>query len=459
MPSPSPVEPALPKKRPLPNLLTQGFQLALRNWPFVVWAYAINLIFALLASVPLANGLGPFLDHSLGAERIAGTIDVSYLMALGRHFYDAGLIPLITSTAAWLNLLETLLLFLLFAGTIFVYVSAEPPRFSVLLRGGVAYFWRFVRAGLLAGCIAGLILGILLGARAAIMSSLGSVYVDRKLFYFSALSWAVVLLAAMLLRLWFDLVEVYIVRNVMDGESQVRHALLPAYRLLVRYFFRTAGGFLLIGFTGVSAVALCLIVWKDLVPAHQVWIGCLLAQTGLFVLMATRFWQRGLEAALVLSADPPILAEDEPTTLVEEEDLPVMTGIGGLSGLSEPTLRDLVAKLRSEPWAVPEATPRPTPPPIPVIEIKSPPMPAPVSASDPAVILGSLLSPHVTPVPTPTPIPVPTPTPMPTLPPLVDAVTLFERHASKFPLGGPRPEKPPLGDADKTPGGPGKPKP
>jgi hypothetical protein len=45
--------------RPLPSLLVQGFRLTLRNWPFVVWAYAVNLVFGLLAGIPFATGALP----------------------------------------------------------------------------------------------------------------------------------------------------------------------------------------------------------------------------------------------------------------------------------------------------------------------------------------------------------------------------------------------------------------
>jgi hypothetical protein len=391
-------------KRPLPNLLVQGFLLALRNWPFVVWAYAVNLFFGLLAGVPFAAGLAPFLDHSLAAQRIAGTVDLTYLGELAIHLRDTSFFPIALHTAGWLNLLQLLVLFLFFAGTIFVYVSAEPPRLSVLLRGGVAYFWRFVRAGILVGCIAGLILGVLFAARAALLARASAVYFDRKLFYYSAISGAVLLLVALLLRVWFDLVEVYIVRNAMDGERRAHRALLPALQILFRYFFRTAGSFLLIGVAGLSALALCLYLWKELVPAHQVWIACLLAQIGLFLLLASRFWQRGLGAALVMSADPPIVAVEE-IAAMEEEDTPALAGVAGLPGLSEPTLRDLVIKLRSEPWANPEVTPRPTPRPAP--DLGSDPAPAELNE-----------------------------------PPL----SIFDRHATKFPLGGP--------SADKEPGPP-----
>ena len=84
---------------------------------------------------------------------------------------------------------------------------------------------------------------------------------------------------------------------------------MPAFRLLGKYFFRTVGSFLLSGLLGVSALALCLYFWKKFIPAHQVWLACLVAQLGLFLLLASRFWQRGIGATLVMAGDPPIVAE------------------------------------------------------------------------------------------------------------------------------------------------------
>jgi hypothetical protein len=400
-------------KRPLPNLLVRGFQLGLRNWPCVVWAYAVNLIFSLLAAVPFAAGLAPYLDHTLAAQRIAGTLNLASLVELEVHLRDTSFIPMAFHTAGWLNLLQLLVLFIFFAGSVFVFVAAEPPRISVVLRGGVAYFWRFVRAAILAGCVAAIILGVLLGVRAALLARADAVYVERQMFYFSLISGAVVLLVALLVRLWWDLVEIYIVRNAMDGERRVQQALLPALRLLFGYFFRTFGSFLLVGIAGVAAFGLCLYLWKAL-PAHQVWVAALLAQLGLFLLLASRFWQRGIEAALVMSIDPPIVIREElageemaaEDLILPEEGMAVPSGVGVLTGLSEPTLRDLVAKLRTEPWANPEVTPEPL---------------RPVTALDPA----SAPSPPGKPAEANEPF-----------------ISPLDRHDTKFPLGGLGPERP-----------------
>lgn len=408
-------------KRPLPNLLLQGFQLGLRNWPCVVWTYAVNLLFAVLAGVPLASGLAPYLDHSLAARNIAGTIDTSYLRELEIQLRGAGFFPMVIHTAVWLNVVQVLVLFVLFSGSVFIYVSAEPPRFSVMLRGGIAYFWRFVRAGIVAGFAATLIVGLLFGMRELLLDRVGNVYVERQFFIYSAVSAGLILLVALLVRLWWDLVEMYIVRNAMDGERRILPALLPALRLLFRQFFRTFGSFLVAGLAGIVAFALCLFLWR-LLPAHQVWMACLLAQLGLFVLLAGRFWQRGVEATLVMAADPPRIAVDglDPDEMAElEAEVPTT---GSDAYLSDPTLRDLVQKLRTEPLAKPETLSGPPPQifgPGPVIALP----PKPAEVSDPTV-------------------------------------SVLDQHETKFPLGGVAPEKEPdqtePDDKPKTPENPDK---
>ena len=375
----------------------------MRNWPCVVWAYAVNLFFALLAAVPFATGLGSYLDHSLAAQKIAGTIDISSITELGLQIRDTSFFPMVMHTSGWLGLFQVLALFFLFAGSMFVFVAAEPPLFSVLLRGGVAYFWRFVRAALLAGGSAAVILSVLFAIRAGLLAKADSVYVGRRMFVFATISLFVILLVALLLRVWWDLVEVYIVRNAMDGERRVHLSLLPALRLLFRHFFRAFGSFLLAGTAGVTALALCLAVWKSL-PAHQVWMAALLTQLGLFLLLASRFWQRGLEAALVMAVDPPMVIAEEllleaplsTDVTAAAEDLTPNPRAGVPAGPSEPTLQELVAKLQTEPWANPEALPPLPPRSLPEFF----PGPAkPSEVSDPSV-------------------------------------SLLDRHETKFPLGG-----------------------
>ena len=359
-------------KRPLPNLLVQGFRLAVRNWPCVVWAYAVNLIFALLAGVPFSAGLGSYLDHSLAAQRIAGTLDISYLSQLAIHLRDTGFFPTVLTTAAWLNLFHFVALFFLFAGTVFIFVSAEPPRLSVLLRGGVAYFWRFVRAAILSGGIAAIIVAILLASlaplcclernqpglcRARDVSLLRSAVCNRsparrRAWCVSGGIWSRSTSCAMP---W------------MASAGCARRCCRRSGLLGKLFLPHRVGSFLLSwpGWESVPSPS-AYSLWRAVCPRAsslaRLFSGPAWALSPCWL---AGFWQRGIEATRwsCMPTDPPhggrgrdCLGRRWPDPwsrkICRSQPVP---NVDVFAGLSEPTLRELVQKLRTEPWATPDA--------------------------------------------------------------------------------------------------------
>lgn len=341
-------------KRGAPDLLAHGFRLALRNWPCLAWAYAVNLGFALLTAIPFSAGLSAYLDHSLAARQISGNLDAAYLGELAILMARDHTTGLALENAYWLTLVETLVFVFLTAGILSVYVNGHPPKPSLLLRGGAEFFWRLVRAGGLAILIAGPALALLIAARAWLLSRTAGLSGSRILLA-SAVSAGIVLIAFFALRLWFDLVEVCAVRNVLVGERAVRKALRPALSLLRHCFFSAYGSFLAAGACGAAGFAACLYIWKDAVQANQVAAAFVIAQAGLFLLLAARLWQRGIQTVLVQAAYPLPAPErrgeethaGEPSALLQPS---------APAAAREPTLQELVQKLHREPWANPETS-------------------------------------------------------------------------------------------------------
>jgi hypothetical protein len=331
------------------NLFIDGWQITLRNWRCIFWLYVLNLAFGLLSGIPLSAGMAPYLDHSLASRQIAGNLDAASLGELGLHLSRDHVLAATGHGAMGLTAVELLAMILLAGGTIRIYLAGEPPRFPVLLARGCEYFWRMVRVSLLSAVISGVVLASLLWARAALLERAHAVYVERTMFLYSAASAAFVLVVALLLRLWFDLVEVYTIRNGALGNRRIRQAVLPALRLLLHHFWRTSATFLFIGLLGAGALAACFFLWKDLVPPDQVWLAALVAQLGLLLFLAARYWQRAMQVSLVLAAELPLVS----STAHE----PVRSAAGAArppADSSEPTLRDLVLKLQREPLANPE---------------------------------------------------------------------------------------------------------
>ncbi len=293
---------------PRRSVLLHGLRLVVAHPGALLWTYAFNLGIALLFSVRVHAQFSDVLNHSLAAERLNTAFDAGTLVAaIGRVWHDAPS----SGSAAYLGLpLYLAVYFLLVPGTLFCYQSGAPAKLRTLLSMGLSFFWRFIRITLLTLVLFAAILGPLFA-----LESAWSRYVDLHATGMTAIyeelpGIVLLMLVAALLRLYCDLVEVYTVERGEDPglnaapsgspDRRIRKALLPALRTLRQNFFRAYGGFLLLALGGLTAVFLTGRVAVHMLAQPRVWPMFLLAQLGVFLLLASRNWQRGAECALVL---------------------------------------------------------------------------------------------------------------------------------------------------------------
>jgi hypothetical protein len=182
---------------------------------------------------------------------------------------------------------------------------------------------------------------------------------------------------ASILRLYFDLVEVYTVqlgqhlRSAHFGQNhkpdrRVRRALGPAWRTLRTHFAEAWPIFLFLTLVGFAAVILTARISMHMLAQPHIWPMFLLAQFGLFLMLFTRFWQRGVETSL--SLQNPIPSPSLPPAVhVASHVLP-----------TDPVNPSRRIHLAPEPHTPP---PTPTRPPTP--EPISDPEPAPPSLDEP----------------------------------------------------------------------------
>src|SRR5882757_6974552 len=272
------------------NIFTHGLSLTLRRLPALLWVYVFNLALAFLFSISLNRQLSKLLNHSLAAQRLSSGFDLGPIGETYLHLHegpigDAGAVTGHASIPLFL-----IVYFLLVPGTLFCYQTDTPARLGTLLQQGLLYFWRFVRITLLTLIVSGLILGPLF----------------------------------VLQGKWADLVEVYTVqlgqhlRPTLFGQQakpdrRVHRALTPAWRTLRSNFSEAWPIFLFLTLLGFAAVILTARISMHMLAQPRVWPTFLLAQLGLFLMLFTRFWQRGAETSLALqnpipsTALPPIL--------------------------------------------------------------------------------------------------------------------------------------------------------
>ncbi len=286
-----------------PSIFLGGLRLLLANKRTLLWSYLGLLFVGLVGGASLHARISPFLDHSLAAQKLAAGIDLAYYAELMQHAneHDPGSGPV---TAA-LTFLSILLSFFFAAGTIFVFLSGEKPRLATILRAGIDYFWRFFRLLILAAIISGILLGILGWLRSVYLKQADEKYVEAAFDVRFVLTLAVLLLVALVLRLWFDLAEVYVVQMGQNGDRRVRKSLGPALRLLREHFGHLFLSYFVAGTLGVLGFGFFLWIWALGQTSHLILPVFFWSQIGLLFLLGSRIWQRGIVSALVLAITEP----------------------------------------------------------------------------------------------------------------------------------------------------------
>src|SRR3954454_2907341 len=254
----------MPQRR---NIFFHGLTLTLRRLPALLWAYIFNLALAVLFSISLNLQLSKLLNHSLAAQRLSSGFDLGRIGETFVHLHegpagDAGAVTGHASIPLFL-----MVYFLLVPGTLFCYQTDAPARLGTLLQQGLLFFWRFVRITLLTLIISGLILGPLYFLQGKWADNIDNHIVGRPAFFLILAGNVVLFLVASILRLYFDLVEVYTVqlgqrlRSTHFGQHskpdrRVRRALGPAWRTFRRHFAEAWPIFLFLTIIGIAAVIL-----------------------------------------------------------------------------------------------------------------------------------------------------------------------------------------------------------
>jgi hypothetical protein len=303
------------------SIFFHGLGITLRRFPAFLWTYFLNLGLALAFCFPLYRQFSSLLDHSLASQRLSSGFDLGTVVSIATQIQgdQAGHANAMTSHGSVIAYL--VLYFFLVPGTLFCYVTRSKARLSTLARQGILHFWRFVRITLLTLIVSGIVLGSLFLLQRRWAEFVDDRFVGRTSLLLTLGGALILGLVASLLRLYFDLVEVYTVqlgthtRPSGRSDRRVRKTLAPAFRLMRSHLARSWGVFLLLTLLGWGAAFFATRTAIHMLAQPHVWPMFLIAQAGMFAMLFTRFWQRGAEASLVLQH--PIQPEAE--SFVEHE--------------------------------------------------------------------------------------------------------------------------------------------
>lgn len=306
------------------SIFFHGLGITLRRLPAFLWTYLFNLGLALAFCIPLYRELSGVLDHTFAAQRLSSGFDLATVAStITRLHGDQGNATNATAGHASVPV-YFLLYFLLVPGTLFCYLTRNRTRLSTLIRQGLLHFWRFVRITLLTVIVGLIVLGPLSALQRHWANFVDDRFVGRTALVLTLTGILILLLVASLLRLYFDLVEVYTVqlgthqRPSGRPDRRVRRTLGPAFRLLRTHLARAWIVFLLLALIGAVVAFFTTRTAMHMLAQSRVWPMFFVAQFGLFVMLFMRFWQRGAEASLALQhpiapdTDTPILREPYP---------------------------------------------------------------------------------------------------------------------------------------------------
>ncbi|HEU4635461.1 MAG TPA: hypothetical protein VFS41_04740, partial [Edaphobacter sp.] len=259
--------------------------------------------------------LSSFMNHSLASQRLSSGFDISIVLAAITRIRgeQAGEMSAMTSHGSVVAFLT--IYFLLVPGTLFTYVTGQSAKLSTLIYQGLLHFWRFVRITLLTLVAALLILGPVVAAERRWDDFVSDRFVGRGALLSTLAGMLVVLLIASLLRLYFDLVEIYTVqlgtqlRIAGRPDRRVRRSIRPAFRLLRSSLGRSWSIFLLLAIAGAGVAFITSRIAMHMLAHSHAWPMFLVAQLGLMAMLFMRFWQRGVETSLVLQH--PINVDDD----------------------------------------------------------------------------------------------------------------------------------------------------
>ncbi|HXC94275.1 MAG TPA: hypothetical protein VNU92_01185 [Edaphobacter sp.] len=288
------------------NIFLHGLSLTLRRFPALLWTYIFNLGLAFLFSIGLNHQLSSLLNHSLAAQRLSNGFDLGIVGEVLLRFNQSPVgEPGIAAGHASIPL-YLLIYFILVPGTLFCYLTSAPARLGTMFQQGLLHFWRFVRITILFLIAAALILQPLNFFQTKWSDFVDDRFVGRPAFLCISGGYIIVFVAATVLRLYFDLVEVYTVQLGLicfsngKPDRRVHRTLRPALRTLFARFAHAWPIFIFLTLLGLAAVVLTARVSMHMLAQPIVWPSFLLAQLGLFLMLFTRFWQRGVETALAL---------------------------------------------------------------------------------------------------------------------------------------------------------------
>lgn len=266
--------------------------LVWRHQRLVWWIFAVNLAIAWLGSLPARKTLSAVLDHSLESAKLVTGFDLGSLaLLLERPDVSA---RALAPGAVGVALIFLVCLLFIDGGVLTVFLEDRAlSRAEFFERAGI-FFWRMVRLALYSAVPLGLLMAAG-GAISGYAETLANNAPQERLgFVVKVASTLVIAIAALWVRMWFDLAQAGIVRD--DGRGVLR-TLTRSLKLAWRSG-RLFAGYAGIGCFAVAAFGAGVGVWFYL-PHAAMGRSFLVLEAVTITQIASRLWMKAASARWV----------------------------------------------------------------------------------------------------------------------------------------------------------------
>ncbi len=294
--------------------------LVWRHQRLVWWIFTVNLVIAWLCSLPTRATLTAVMDHSLESAKLVTGFDIG----------TAGLLverPDVSARALAPGAVGAALIFLAYllfidGGVFRVFLQDRKLSRAEFFENAGLFFWRMLRLGLYSLVP----FGLLMAAGGGLSSYAGKLASDapqaRLGFFISLMCQLVIVVAALWVRMWFDLAQARVVR---DGERKLFRVLARGLKVAWRAG-RLFASYIGIGLFAAATFGIGVGIWMYL-PHSAMGASFLVLELVTMTQIASRLWMKAASARWVALLSEAVLAAapvDEATapaveTAVESE--------------------------------------------------------------------------------------------------------------------------------------------
>jgi hypothetical protein len=289
--------------------------LVWRHQRIVWWIFAVNLLLAWLGSLPVRATLSAVLDHSLESAKLVAGFDIgTFVLLLERPEVSArSLAP----GAIGATLIFLVYLLLIDGGVVTVYLEDIKLSRAEFFENAGLFFWRMTRLALYSLIPFGL-LAAADGGIAAFAGKLSSDAPQERLgFFVNVGSKLVLLLAALFVRLCFDLAQAQVVR---DNDRGLLRALWRSLKLAFGSGILFAK-YLGVGLFAAVTFAIAIGMWVYL-PHSATGASFLVLELVTLTQIASRLWLKAVSARwIALLPLLPDTVQEAPAPVIEATDM------------------------------------------------------------------------------------------------------------------------------------------